>query len=556
MKFQTKSISVIIFILFVFLSSFTRAQITDRELPKEWDGLVFGGRFMDLFQPIPVNGQLTRDTWGGENVLPRYIDNGIEDREWSYWGGNAKLGDDGKFHLFVCRWKESSPRGHGEWPRSLVVHAVAENSFGPYNVKDEIGPGHNPEVFQLKDGRFVVYVIDGYYIADTYNGPWEYNKFEFNTRDRRIIEGLSNLTFTQREDGTFLMICRGGGVWFSETGISPYNQVTDERVYPPVEGRFEDPLVWRDNVQYHLIVNDWYGRIAWYLRSKDGINWKVDPGEAYKPGITIYEDGTVEDWFKYERIKVLQDKYGRATQAHFAVIDTLKKEDKANDRHSSKHICIPLTVGRLLTVLNKDKITQDTKTIKVKVEAEAGFNPETDIDLESLRFGAPEVVNFGKGSKIISAEKSGKDLILTFDGAGNGLTEDNFAAKLLGKTTDGKLLYGYSRLPGVEYIEPALSARLPVITKTAKGFDIAVEVQNFGQVTSKKSVVKIVYKLKDGDTIIAEGKIGVLKPFEKTTIKLFSKELKSTESKVAFEVIIESEGQKPVTLNGEVTIKE
>ena len=50
-------------------------------------------------------------------------------------------------------------------------------------------------------------------------------------------------------------------------------QLTDKRVYPDVEGRFEDPVVWRDELQYHLIVNDWLGRIAFYQRSKDGVHW-------------------------------------------------------------------------------------------------------------------------------------------------------------------------------------------------------------------------------------------------------------------------------------------
>ena len=146
-----------------------------------------------------------------------------------------------------------------------------------------IGPGHNPEVFILKDRRKVIYVIDHYYISDSFNGPWEQKKFDFQPRDRKIIEGLSNLTFAQREDGSYLMVCRGGGVWFSPNGVTPYYQVSHKRVYPAVEGSFEDPVVWRTNVQYHLIVNDWYGRIAWYLRSKDGIHWKVDTGEAYLP---------------------------------------------------------------------------------------------------------------------------------------------------------------------------------------------------------------------------------------------------------------------------------
>ena len=35
-----------------------------------------------------VSGELTTDTWGSEGVVPRYVDNGIEDSEWSCWGGN------------------------------------------------------------------------------------------------------------------------------------------------------------------------------------------------------------------------------------------------------------------------------------------------------------------------------------------------------------------------------------------------------------------------------------------------------------------------------------
>ena len=111
--------------------------------------------------------------------------------------------------------------------------------------------GHNPEAFVLNDGRIVVYVIDGYYIADQVNGPWQYGKFTFNPRDRKIIEGLSNLSFAKRQDGSYLMVCRGGGIWISKDGIAPYEQITDKRVYPPVKGEFEDPIIWRDSLQYH-----------------------------------------------------------------------------------------------------------------------------------------------------------------------------------------------------------------------------------------------------------------------------------------------------------------
>ena len=507
--------------LLISHSSFS--QITERERPAEWKQLVKGARFMDRFLPMKGN-VLSSDTWGADCVLPRYVDNGIEDGIWSYWGGNIRKGEDGKYHLFVCGWLECSPKGHMEWPNSYVFHTVSDNLTGPFKPVRIIGKGHNPEIFRAKDGRYVVYVIDGRYVSDDLNGKWEYGKFDFNARDRRIIEGLSNLSFAQREDSSYVMVCRGGGIWVSKDGLSEYNQLTDKRVYPDVDGRFEDPVIWRDHIQYHLIVNDWLGRIAFYLRSKDGVNWVVDPGEAYMPGVAVHADGQVEDWFKYERLKVYQDKYGRAIQANFAVIDTLKNEDKPFDHHSSKNISIPLNPGLLLTILDEKPITSGTKTIRVKIQAEEGFNPQKDIDVNSLRFGASEEVNYGRGCQVLTTENAGKDLIVTFNGKGNGITKDEFAPKLIGKYKDGRMLYGYARLPYIDYIEPILSARAPVFTKSGKGLECTVEVQNFGQVESKKALVEVGYK-KEGKTIkVASGMVPALKPYEKTDLLLSAKD--------------------------------
>ena len=180
-----------------------------------------------------------------------------------------------------------------------------------------------------------------------------------------------------------------------------------------------------------MIVNDWYGRIAYYLRSKDGVKWVIDPREAYMPGIAIHEDGVVEDWFKFERIKIFQDQYGRAVQANFAVIDTLKHQDKPYDNHSSKNISIPLNPGLILTVMNTEPIHPKTKSIQVRIKAEEGFNPHTDIDIRSLRFGASEEVNYGRGCSVLKTEKDGNDLIVIFDAKGHGVTEEEFVLKLI-----------------------------------------------------------------------------------------------------------------------------
>lgn len=506
----------------LLISNATFSQVTERERPKEWDQLVNGARFMDRFLPMKGNN-LSSDTWGTAGVRPRYVDNGIEDRIWSYWGGNIRKGEDGKYHLMVCGWLEASPKGHMEWGNSWVFNTVSDNLTGPFKPVNIIGKGHNPEIFRAKDGRYVIYVINGRYVSDDINGKWEYGKFDFNARDRRIIEGLSNLSFAQREDSSYIMVCRGGGIWISRDGLSEYNQLTDSRVYPNVKGRFEDPVIWRDHIQYHMIVNDWLGRIAFYLRSKDGVNWVTDPGEAYMPGIAVHEDGRAEDWFKYERIKMYQDKYGRAVQANFAVIDTLKNKDKPFDNHSSKNISIPLNPGVLLTILDKKPITAQTKTIRLKIQAEDGFNPQTDIDLNSLRFGASTEVNYGRGSKVLKTETDGNDLIVTFDGKGNGMTEDEFAPKLIGKYKNGKMLYGYARLPYIDYIEPILSARAPVFVQSDKGWEGNIEVQNFGQVSSQKTSVKIEYK-KDGKMIkVASATVPALTPYEKTDVRFMTK---------------------------------
>lgn len=451
---------------------------------------------------------------GGDSVKYRFIDNGIELPETSFWGGNILQTPDGKYHLFVCGWPENSPKGHMFWRHSTVYHATSEYVHGPFAIQDTIGKGHNPEAFVLKDGRIVVYVIDGYYIADSVEGPWTYGKFDFDARDRKIIEGLSNLTFTRRQDDSYLMVCRGGGVWVSRDGLSAYHQLTDERIYPAVDGRFEDPVVWRDSLQYHLIVNDWLGRIAYYQRSKDGIHWVTEQGEAYVPGVSFHKDGYVEHWFKYERPKVFQDQAGRAIQMNFAVIDTIKWEDLPNDNHSSKNICIPLNKGMLLSVLNNKPITNSTAKIEVCIQAEDGFYPQTDVDIESLRFGAFQEVNFGRGCKPVGFRESGKDLIVVFDGKGSGITQDEFAPKMIGKSTKGDILYGYARLPYVDYKTALLSSRCPVYDVERK--KLSVEIQNFGLSDSSSAKVEIFCD----NNPVASGRVKALKPYEKVILSL------------------------------------
>ena len=398
------------------------------------------------------------------------------------------------------------------WANSTVFHATSLQLGGPYKLRNSIGKGHNPEAYVLDDGRIVVYTIDGYYIADKPEGPWMFGKFEFDQRGHDIIEGLSNLTFCRRQDGSRLMVCRGGGVWISRDGLQPWRQITSGRVYPNVEGRFEDPVVWRDSLQYHLIVNDWLGRIAWYERSLDGMHWIVEPGEAYTYAFSRHEDGTPEPWFKYERAKVFQDEEGRVVQMNFAVIDTLKHEDKPNDTHSSKNICIRMNKGLLLEVLNTEPITAKTKKIELRIKGEKDFVPAAEVDVKSLILGSYKEVNYGRGAKATKVRQEGDDLIVTFNAKGSGIDADEWAPKLIGRSKHGRLLWGYARLPYVNY-QPAVISPSAAYEKDGLQW---VNVETFGLSTSQAQSIRV--RNMKGEEISVS--VPALKPYEEVTLPL------------------------------------
>ena len=57
------------------------AQSVERPRPAGWDRIVPGGRFMDRFEESQPIGPLTSECWGGANVKPRDVRNGMEDRK-------------------------------------------------------------------------------------------------------------------------------------------------------------------------------------------------------------------------------------------------------------------------------------------------------------------------------------------------------------------------------------------------------------------------------------------------------------------------------------------
>ncbi|MDZ8117556.1 glycoside hydrolase family protein [Pontiella agarivorans] len=425
---------------------------------------VRGASFSDLILKMPIHKQLRNDVWGADNVRPRDPDNGIEDSFWSYWGGKA-IEENGKYHLNVVRWQEGHRKGHWAWPESTVAYAVSDHPAGPYEVvRDRSydykkGLGHNANIIPLNDGTYAMYALVDWkptiFTSVSMAGPWKLlgeMKVNVPANYKNAYRLQRNLSGVQCDDGSFLFVTKAGAMIRSTQGIlGPYDVVsgiTQENETIPQKYRhsnYEDPTMWYDGVQYHMMINAFLDYRAVYLRSPDGIHWKYEDGLAYTPTCTVYEDGTRTFWYKVERPNVIQDEYGRATHLQLAAIDVPKADDYGNDRHSSKHLIIPLTVYKRLTMLNKEPVNAETKEVRVLMHSEEGFDARTDLDFKSLRFGASEAVNFGGGAKLKRTLKHKDGLILIF-GEGNEISDKNFVGKLIGQTKESKLVVGYSKL--------------------------------------------------------------------------------------------------------------
>ena len=513
-----------------------RDGITDRKgvLPDHIansEGLVHGGEFQDLILPLPRRGaQRAEPKWGTPESRVRDAWYGIEDNQYSYWGGNPILGDDGTYHCFVARWPEDSPRGHMEWPRSTIAHALADDPIGPWKVLGEAYPdinggrGHNPEVRRLKDGRWSLWLNGGGVMLTEgrdINGKWQtLGKSRVSSHWHRMNRASANPSLTNvRRDGSLVFCSRLGSIGIIPDGspTSPIEGIVTA-TYPAYSGGPEDPVIWKTGHQYHLIFNYWQLRLAVKLRSHDGLNWELDPGVAYTQLAEKYTDGTTVAWYKAERPKVLQDKHGRATHISLAMIDVVKRQDKGNDDHSSKHITLPIVVEGLTEILNTGRITPATPEVTIKLIAEEGLDPTSHVDVASLRFGDPKEVNCGRGMKATASSPDGKHLVVTFTGKGSGITAESFTGKILGKRTDGSVYYAYPRLPGF-VDDPAVLVASPLRQEERDGqATLTLTVKNFGLERSRPATLRVGFAGSKAAEL--EVQVPPLKPYEQKAYRI------------------------------------
>lgn len=143
---------------------------------------------IDYFLPMEPQGPLvSQGIWGAPNVLPRDINNGLEDpqlKNWCYWDGRIVKDDEGKFHIYASRWDQKFSHADGWKNNSKATHAVSDHIMGPYKDLGMIWPdwhdglGHNVIGLRMHDGRYAVVCSDrtpgDVFVSKSPYGPFEH----------------------------------------------------------------------------------------------------------------------------------------------------------------------------------------------------------------------------------------------------------------------------------------------------------------------------------------------------------------------------------------------
>jgi hypothetical protein len=328
-------------------------------------------QLVDYFLPMEPQGPLVSEgIWGDPNVLPRDINNGLEDpkvENWCYWDGSIVKSDDGRYHIYASRWPQTMSHSEGWHLGSKGMHASSDKIMGPYTDHGLVYPqwmdglGHNVSGLRMHDGRYAVVTSEvttgEVFVAESPDGPFELlgqiqvdnNGFEPGLARYNKNGRMSNVRILLRPDGRYMLIGRSTAVMLSENGILGPYKIMNDRIYKPYpdlpQTKNEDPTIWHSGGMYHIVYNHWPSKTSHHFSSLDGITDWTYRGIAFKKEETKifkYTDGTINDWQYIERPAArVDEETGHVTHFIFSVIDVGKGKDRASDNHASKIVVVP-----------------------------------------------------------------------------------------------------------------------------------------------------------------------------------------------------------------------
>ena len=332
---------------------------------------------------------------------------------WSYWDGTIIRGDDGTYHLFASGWDKTL--GHGGWTRSLIIHAISDDLFGPYEFHQlptwqyaygNIGPGagHNVLATELHPDdesgfRYAITTSDdsnpGSRQVYGSNCLWEW------TRIGRFFQlegspGTVNFSgnFTPKRAApyapfNYISISRRFDIATADNIVGPWTprnngfaSATGPGPASPTQD-MEDPTIFYMDGLYHIVMNAWGTMRAYWYVSPTGIdNWRIMPGYGYNQrDANIYyelEDGTIHinHWNLMERPDVFFNANNELVSFNFSLLNSSKRQDAGNnDRNASKIGVVPFD-GEAFKRYVWTQVTHDFTEIRASANAHVAGNDQ------------------------------------------------------------------------------------------------------------------------------------------------------------------------------------
>lgn len=256
----------------------------------------------------------------------------LMDEGWRVWGVAPIYGPNGKVHVFFARWP-NKPEGfyEHEWARSgQIVHAVANQPEGPYEVLDVVVQGRggecwdasgviNPQIHRVGGKYVLVYTGArnedittqgvGMMTASSLYGPWtrisDAKALVEVSEDPSAFDSMmcNNPAFIQVPDGRFFLYYKGRSLAESASGKAkrriglaiadrlegPYIKYEGNPIINPAPKNCEDPYVWFEDERFKMLMADktvLERHAGIYLESFDGIHWS-EPVKGYPSPMTL-----------------------------------------------------------------------------------------------------------------------------------------------------------------------------------------------------------------------------------------------------------------------------
>lgn len=259
---------------------------------------------------------------------------GYMDDQHTSWGGNAVLGSDDLWHLYVaeiaCNSEDTGVRcGLGGWQSySQVAHAVSKNPDGPYTRRELILPQehHNPTLqVSPVDGSWHLYSISQGSGPIVLSSSADEGKTWTSTTPGVQVSQYQNPAPVLMKDGSMTMFYRDDadlpeptcstesiGVQYCKSHAAGCSGGFN----PIFNHTAEDPSVFIDGRgNWHMLVNALphkctpkyqQGGHAW---SRDGVTWSEPRVGAFNTTI-LFTDGTSMRCKRRERPQMVMDQDG------------------------------------------------------------------------------------------------------------------------------------------------------------------------------------------------------------------------------------------------------